>query len=111
MYTLNYKHSFDAAHKLPLPGSKCANLHGHTWTVEVEIECAELKNGMILDFSVLRDVIDELDHGFINDILENPTAENIADMFACKIHTVMDRPCGISVTVWESPDSSIRRTL
>ena len=42
---------FDAAHSLPGYQGKCANLHGHTYMVEVVIEGAIGENGFVMDFS------------------------------------------------------------
>jgi 6-pyruvoyltetrahydropterin/6-carboxytetrahydropterin synthase len=35
--TLLLRFRFEAAHRLPVLGGKCANLHGHSWTVEVTV--------------------------------------------------------------------------
>jgi 6-pyruvoyltetrahydropterin/6-carboxytetrahydropterin synthase len=77
----------EAAHLLPhLPdGHKCRRLHGHSFRIEVRIE-GELdeKLGWVMDFAaiseVVKPVIEELDHHYLNDIpgLENPTSENLA---------------------------------
>lgn len=70
---------FDSAHFIP-NHETCGKVHGHTYRVEVEVE-GDLNNGMVIDFAdlkrALREVIKELDHRLINDILDNPTCENI----------------------------------
>ena len=69
-------------HKLTLDyESKCQNLHGHNWIIEVECKSEKLnQNGMLVDFTHIKKAIHErLDHKYINDIVDfNPTAENIA---------------------------------
>jgi 6-pyruvoyltetrahydropterin/6-carboxytetrahydropterin synthase len=75
---------FQAAHHLPRHPGKCHNLHGHTYRLEVL--CAgpvDPESGMVMDFADLKAlvrerVIDVVDHTLLNDLLENPTAENIA---------------------------------
>lgn len=76
--------SFDSAHFLPnVPeGHKCANMHGHTYSLTVFIEGEpDKKTGWIIDYGELKKhiqpVIDQLDHHLLNDIpgLENPTSE------------------------------------
>ena len=77
---------FEAAHQLPdqeLYG-KCRNLHGHTYKLTVEITGEyNPEEGWIVNFSevkkiVKEQVIDVLDHKFLNDIIEEiTTAENI----------------------------------
>ena len=37
MYYLTVENSFDSAHFLHGYEGKCSNLHGHRWTVEVEV--------------------------------------------------------------------------
>ena len=37
MYTLKTNASFDSAHFLAGYEGKCSNIHGHHWTVEIEV--------------------------------------------------------------------------
>lgn len=78
--------TFEAAHALPHHPGKCARLHGHSYRLEVALDGPLQSDGpaagMIEDFDVISRtvkaaVIDRLDHGSLNDLLENPTAENI----------------------------------
>ncbi len=66
---------FDAAHKLENYKGKCKNLHRHTYKLK--------KTGMIIDFLELDKIVEKnvlsiLDHSFLNEIIKNPTAENIS---------------------------------
>ena len=109
MYVLKLKHHFDAAHRLILDyDSPCQNDHGHRWEIEIEISARELNtNGMIVDFKYLKEIVNELDHKNLNEILPfNPTAENISHYLRTKIQKLNDK-AGVVVTVWESPDASI----
>ena len=62
--------SFDAAHQLVGHCGKCANLHGHTYKLEVAVEgpliTSGSSEGMVIDFSDLKTVagelVDKLDH-------------------------------------------------
>lgn len=82
MYRIHKKFEISGAHKLSLDyPSKCINLHGHNWIVEVWAQSEELDcNGMVLDFTLVKQQVqDVLDHKYLNDLFEfNPTAENIA---------------------------------
>lgn len=82
MFYLRKKLEISASHSLKLNyGSKCENLHGHNWHIEIYCRAKELnENGMIIDFSEIKKTIQEkLDHKNLNDVLPfNPTAENIA---------------------------------
>ena len=56
---------FSSAHIIP-EYEKCGRLHGHTYAVHVKISGKYDKNGIIMDFSQLKDtlkqIVDELDH-------------------------------------------------
>lgn len=83
MYVVNKRLEISASHKLQLPyKSKCKNLHGHNWIVNIQICADSLTDyGMVLDFVEIKKLIHEkLDHQNLNQVLScNPTAENIAD--------------------------------
>ena len=65
----------DAGHRIMTHGSKCRNLHGHRYVVEVECEARRLHDAgeqtdMVVDFGFLKDEMMRLidgpcDHGFI----------------------------------------------
>ena len=74
MYILKTEHSFDSAHFLAGYAGKCANIHGHRWRVEIEVQAEALVaagqlDGMVVDFGDLkRDLktaVDHLDHALI----------------------------------------------
>ena len=74
---------FDAAHFLPNYPGKCKEMHGHTWTVEVEVEGeADFLSGMVIDFKDFKynieKVIESLDHSLLNNKVNPPTCELIA---------------------------------
>ena len=132
MYILKTSASFDSAHFLAGYDGKCANLHGHRWTVEVKIG-GELKTegqerGMLTDSGVLKKAVralaDRYDHALIYEagslrektldalreerfrLIEvpfRPTAENFAKHFADLL--AADGLPVRSVTVWETPDN------
>ena len=56
---------FSSAHVIP-EYEKCGQLHGHTYAVHAKVVGKPDKKGIIMDFSllkdILRDVADELDH-------------------------------------------------
>jgi len=56
---------FSSAHIIP-EYEKCGRLHGHTYAIHVKISGEFDKNGIIMDFSQLKDILkkiaDELDH-------------------------------------------------
>jgi 6-pyruvoyltetrahydropterin/6-carboxytetrahydropterin synthase len=77
--------SFDSAHWLPnVPvGHKCGQLHGHTYRIRLEFSGdVDPVMGWVIDYSEIKTlwgrVKSLLDHKCLNDILSNPTCENIA---------------------------------
>lgn len=81
MVSLGYITHFDAAHYLPEYDGKCSKVHGHTWKVEVKI-CGDVENGNLIDFTLFKKIVEEvisnLDHNLLNNIIIVPTAENIS---------------------------------
>ena len=75
---------FEAAHKLPNHPGKCRELHGHSYKLSVKVERAvDESSGMVIDFSDLKAIVKEsivsrLDHVYVNDLIDNPTAERMA---------------------------------
>ena len=133
MYTLKTSAAFDSAHFLKGYNGKCANIHGHRWTIEVRAGSDTLidngeKRGMVIDFGDLkkevRALADSFDHALIVEkdslkpkttqalseegfrIIEvgfRPTAENFARYF---YDLLIDRKLPVTrVTVYETPDN------
>ena len=74
MYKLKTKVSFDSAHFLKDYDGKCSNIHGHRWTVEIEVGAETLESdtqnrGLVVDFSNLKkdlkEIADYFDHSLI----------------------------------------------
>lgn len=83
MYYIIKKFEISASHSLKLSyQSKCENLHGHNWIIEVHARSEKLnRDGMVIDFGHVKEKIrSQLDHRNLNDIFSemNTTAENLA---------------------------------
>jgi len=116
MYELKIIRKFAAAHQLPLSKTKCENLHGHNWKIEVIVQGERLDDsGMVIDFAILKkevdQILDTVDHQFLNEIhffKENsPSSENIARYIATVLDKKLDTP-GVKVSrvvAWESDDA------
>jgi len=109
---LRKEFTFDAAHNLIRYHGKCEALHGHTYRIAIVLEGTPDEEGMIMDFTELSGivkarVISRLDHSYINDIIEQPTAENIANWIWDQVEALVRRPnCEMSsVEVWETRTS------
>ena len=113
--TVSKRVSFDAAHFLPGYKGKCANMHGHHWVVELGVSGeVDPDTGMVLDFGELNKfleekVVERFDHKLVNDVIENPTAEMIADRISASFALWRDENCSVVVLkfvrVWETEDS------
>ncbi len=109
MYHLKLQHHFDSSHKLCLDyESPCQRLHGHRWEVVVQIWSKKLNdNGILVDFKDLKAVINELDHQYLNDLVEfNPTAENLSKYLYNKIKQLGNFE-KVKIELFESPNASV----
>jgi 6-pyruvoyltetrahydropterin/6-carboxytetrahydropterin synthase len=77
------EYAFESAHWLPMVADdhKCRRMHGHSYKVAVTVTGEVRPDGMVLDYhdinDVVRPLISKLDHRTLNDIIDNPTCENI----------------------------------
>jgi 6-pyruvoyltetrahydropterin/6-carboxytetrahydropterin synthase len=105
--------SFEAAHQLGWHAGACKNLHGHSYKLEVTVAGELDDNGIVIDFSDLRavvdrEVIDVFDHTYLNDLLANPTAEIIAGDIWRRLTgagLALDR-----IVLWETENSRVEIT-
>jgi 6-pyruvoyltetrahydropterin/6-carboxytetrahydropterin synthase len=105
---------FEAAHQLPWHEGKCRHLHGHSYRLEVTVAGPVGPRGIVLDFADLRavverEVIERYDHRFLNDVMDNPTAELIAH----EIWKTLEAT-GLALTgirLWETADSMVEVAL
>ncbi|MGH3843392.1 MAG: 6-carboxytetrahydropterin synthase [Pseudonocardiaceae bacterium] len=115
-YRIGKRYSFAAGHHLPtLPeGHKCARPHGHTYTVEVVLVSATLREpGFVTDFADLQPfgayLDQELDHNNLNDVFGfPPTCELLAEhLYGWFVTNVAPQVGGRldAVRVSESPTS------
>jgi 6-pyruvoyltetrahydropterin/6-carboxytetrahydropterin synthase len=121
--------AFDAGHRVWGHEGKCANLHGHRYTVEVTARGELDSIGRVIDFSVLKErlggwVERNWDHGVIlhqgdplvtrdeifgklAHIPYNPTAENMAHFLLHEVAPEQLEGTGVvvvKVRVWETPN-------
>lgn len=102
--------SFSSAHRLPHYDGPCHNLHGHTWKAVFIIEGPVKEDGMVCDFKVVKKLLDDNlpDHQFLNDWVENPTAENLAQFLFAKIGAELakTRLKLKTLEIWESENAA-----
>jgi 6-pyruvoyltetrahydropterin/6-carboxytetrahydropterin synthase len=108
---LDVEFTFAAAHRLPRYDGPCFRMHGHNDRFVVALEGeVDPRTGMIADFGEVKRIVQEqvlarVDHRNLNDVLENPTAENIARW----IWEVLEGhvPGLAAVRLYEIPDSCV----
>ena len=117
MYELKVVTRFAAAHQLTMVGTKCENMHGHNWKIEVYVIGESLdKAGVLVDFGVIKkhvaDIMTMFDHKYLNELAffedKQPSSENIAYHIATELQQrIDDSAVSVSrVTAWESDDAA-----
>ncbi|MGD8305833.1 MAG: 6-carboxytetrahydropterin synthase [Ignavibacteria bacterium] len=127
--------NWEMGHRLPEHFGPCTNIHGHSYKMIVEFEGELNKEGMVIDFydveNIVDSIINELDHAFMVknddkitiDFLNKlnskkvvvdfvATAENICKFIADKIIKT-DLPGNIekiAVRIYETPDDYAEET-
>jgi len=108
---LEVEFTFAAAHRLPRYEGPCFRLHGHNYKFFVALEGeVDPRSGMIADFGAVKQTVQEqvlsrADHRNLNDVLDNPTAENIARWIW---EALEGRLPGLAeVRLFEIPDSCV----
>ncbi len=106
--------TFSSAHNLTNYHGKCEELHGHNFKLSVTLLGNPEEDGMIIDFALLKKIVEEnvitiLDHKYLNKIIENPTSENIASWIFNRLSPIFDcENCKLyEVRLWESETSSV----
>jgi len=116
MFELSVEDTFSAAHYLSHYQGKCERLHGHNWTVQATVRGERQDEaGLVMDFGflkeALREVLEELDHQFLNELPafqgRSVSSERIAAFIYDRLAPGVEKD-GVKlckVAVWESPRS------
>lgn len=116
--TVTKRFTFEASHQLPWHKGKCKDLHGHSYKLEVEVSREGLaptnEHSIVYDFSDLSDIVKlniifYVDHKHLNDLMNNPTAECIANwiwitLYSCLVREKLNLE---SITLWETETSRV----
>ena len=108
---LDVEFRFAAAHRLPRYDGPCFRMHGHNYRLVVAVEGrVDPATGMVADFGRVQAIVQEhvlarADHRTLNDVLENPTAENIARWIWESLEGLL--PGLAEVRLYEIPDSCV----
>lgn len=114
---------FEAAHHLPGHRGKCANLHGHSYRLEITLRGpikdvpGQSDHGMVVDFSdlsqiVRSSVIERLDHQDLNAVTKlHTTAENLVHwIWDTLVEVGLDEELLWRVRLWETESSFVEIT-
>ncbi len=108
---LRKEYRFESAHFIYNHPGKCRNPHGHSYKLFVLIEGpVDPVTGMIIDFDDLSrivhaQVVDRLDHRFLNDLIPLSTAENIAAWIWDQLAPHL--PGLVQIEVYETSDNGV----
>ena len=126
MLTITKEFQFDAAHRLWSDHlskeqnrhiyGKCSQLHGHTYRLQVTVSGTVQDDGMILNFTELKTIVEETfltryDHAYLNELKEYDNLPVTAENMVSHIYNVLDeelRPKDVllqSVVLYETPSS------
>lgn len=106
-YHIRRKVNIACAHALTsLPdGHKCKRLHGHNYSIEVELSSRTIdQHGMVVDFGVIKDYVEQFDHINLNDAFACTSAENLCRMLWDSI----ERDVLQKINQGASPEDSVR---
>ena len=106
---------FEAAHCLPGHRGKCAQLHGHSYRLEVSLrgplkqEPGASDDGMVMDLQDLSEIIRRavlvrLDHRYLNEVIEErTTAENVVHwIWDALLEGGLPEPLLYRIKLWET---------
>lgn len=109
---------FDYAHFLPHHDGKCANMHGHRGEMQITFDrCPKekQKSGMVIDFydvkKIIEPIVEQLDHAYLNNIIDNPTAENLLLWVYHQIQNTELKFCVKKIRIYETPDNFAELTV
>jgi 6-pyruvoyltetrahydropterin/6-carboxytetrahydropterin synthase len=118
MFEITIEETFAAGHALRNYRGKCENVHGHNYRCQVAVEGEQLNEiGLLVDFvelkRVVHNVLDRLDHQWLNDFppfdVLNPSAENMVRYIHDEVKAGMATQAGVRlawVRLWETDTAS-----
>lgn len=109
---LTKEFDFEAGHHLEPYEGRCEFSHGHSYHMEVSvIGIPDPKTGLLVDFKIIKDVvneiIDELDHNYLNDYFNfNTTCEHMIRYLWCAIENKLPTQVDLEeIKLWETRKS------
>jgi 6-pyruvoyltetrahydropterin/6-carboxytetrahydropterin synthase len=90
-------------------------MHGHTYRLQVTVDGPIDKDGLVIDFALLKkvvkkEVLEKLDHKLINGVIKVASVENMAVWIWEKLNGNSEFPKSVKlheIKLWETPNSSV----
>ena len=108
---LRVEFQFNAAHRLPYYDGPCFHTHGHNYRLLVLVEGpVNPDTGLSIDFGrvkslVQEHVLDGIDHNDLNQVLDNPTAENVVVWMWDRLSPHL--PSLVELQLFETADAAV----
>ncbi len=108
---LRVEFQFNAAHRLPYYEGPCFQTHGHNYQLVVLVESkVDPKSGMSMDFVKVKQLVheqalDAINHNDLNQVLDNPTAENVVSWIWERLRPAL--PELVELRLFETPDYGV----
>jgi len=105
------KFQFNAAHRLPHYEGPCFRTHGHNYQLLVIAEGrVDPNSGLSMDFGNIKNLVREkalmaIDHNDLNQVLDNPTAENLVVWIWERLRPAL--PGLVELQLMETPDCGV----
>ena len=108
---LRIEFHFNAAHRLPLYEGPCFHTHGHNYQLIVLVNSeVDPGTGMSTDFGSIKKTVrecalDRIDHNDLNQVVDNPTAENVVQWIWQQLQPAL--PGLVELQLYETPDCGV----
>jgi 6-pyruvoyltetrahydropterin/6-carboxytetrahydropterin synthase len=108
---LRVEFQFNAAHRLPLYEGPCYHTHGHNYELIVLVKSkVDPDTGLSMDFGTIKKIVrehalDAIDHNDLNQVLDNPTAENVVVWIWERLQPEL--PGLVELQLYETPDCGV----
>ena len=108
---LRIEFQFNAAHRLPFYNGPCSRTHGHNYKLLVFVKgSVNPKTGISLDFVKCKEIVQDqvirkIDHNDLNQIIQNPTAENLVMWIWQQL--LLKLPGLYELQLYETEDSAV----
>ena len=108
---LRVEFQFNAAHRLPYYDGPCSRTHGHNYLLVIFVRSqVDPTTGLSMDFGKIKEkvreqALDAIDHNDLNQVHDNPTAENMVAWIWQRVRPAL--PGLVELQLYETPDCGV----